>query len=102
MKKIGQELYHRAFSVGEKIPGWFPGRDADLLITYALRFGCNIWLKLMSSALSAMKLMLYDVTDIQHPVPNVTSASIVQRPFCSILATPVPNQTHTRPLLIWP
>ncbi len=77
------------------------GRDADLLIAYAPHFGKNSWQKLMSSALSAMKSRWYDVTDIQHPVPSVTSASSAQRPFSSTLAIPVPNQTHTKPLLIW-
>lgn len=78
------------------------GRDADLLITYALHFGYNSWQKLMWSALSAIKPMVYDVTDIQHPVPNVTSASSAQRPFSSTLAIPEQNQTHTKLLLIWP
>lgn len=63
-----------------------PGRGADLLIAYALRFGCNTGQNLMSSALSAMKLMPFDVMDIQHPAPNVTSASTAKKPFNSILA----------------
>jgi hypothetical protein len=49
------------------------GRDVDLLIAYALRFGCHTWQRLMSSALSAMK---------HRGGCNGHSASGVQRYIC--------------------